>query len=93
VEGRNVFDWDIPDYNPEWVSIDFRVFEEMDIPWGFIDHQCIPSLDLAFCITSEPEADVPTLNEWGMIILVLLLLTAGTITVVRRRRAAVTRTN
>ena len=53
IEGHNIFDWDIPTYNPEWVSIDFRVFEPMDIPGGIIDHQCIPSLDLAFCITGE----------------------------------------
>lgn len=31
--------------------------------------------------------DIPTLSEWGMIILALLLLAAGTIAVVRRRRA------
>jgi len=37
--------------------------------------------------------DIPTLTEWGMIILALLLLTAGTIAVVRRRKAAVARTN
>ncbi len=51
------------------------------------------SLDLAFCITSGPVEDVPTLNEWGMLILGLLLLTAGTIAVVRRRKTALTRAN
>lgn len=45
------------------------------------------SMDLAFVITTEPEA-IPTLNEWGMIILALLLLAAGTIAVIRRRRLA-----
>lgn len=45
------------------------------------------TLDLAFVITGEPEEDIPTLNEWGMIILALLLLAAGTIAVIRRRRA------
>jgi hypothetical protein len=42
-------------------------------------------LDLAFVITG-PEEDIPTLNEWGMLILALLLLTAGTIAVIRKRR-------
>jgi hypothetical protein len=41
----------------------------------------------------EEQADIPTLTEWGMIILALLLLTAGTIAVVRRRKAAMARTN
>lgn len=89
--------FEILEYNPEWVSIDVRgynfVFE------AELGHQCLPrdpqeqSLDLAFCITGEPAEDIPTLNEWGMIILGLLLLTAGTVAVVRRRKAAVARTN
>jgi len=31
--------------------------------------------------------EIPTLSEWGMILLALLLLTAGTVAVIRRRRA------
>jgi len=34
----------------------------------------------------EPE-EIPTLSEWGMVVLALLLLAAGTIAVIRRRRA------
>jgi len=30
--------------------------------------------------------DIPTLSEWGMVILALLLLAAGTIAVIRRGR-------
>lgn len=46
------------------------------------------SLSLSFVITGEPpEEEIPTLSEWGLIILALLLLAAGTIAVVRRRRA------
>ncbi|MCD6161347.1 MAG: IPTL-CTERM sorting domain-containing protein [candidate division Zixibacteria bacterium] len=45
------------------------------------------SMDLAFVITTTPEA-IPTLNEWGMIILALLLLAAGTIAIIRRRKLA-----
>ncbi len=55
VNGPNSIDFEIPHYNPEWVSIDVR-----NINPGFplmiegqIFHQCVPSLDLAFCITSE----------------------------------------
>jgi hypothetical protein len=39
------------------------------------------------------SVDIPTLSEWGMLILALLLLTAGTIAVIRRRKAAVARAN
>jgi len=35
---------------------------------------------------------VPTLSEWGMIILALLLLAAGTVAVIRRQEAAQNRT-
>lgn len=35
----------------------------------------------------DEDIEIPTLNEWGMLIFALLLLTAGTITVVRRRKA------
>jgi hypothetical protein len=41
------------------------------------------------CATFEcpnPE-DIPTLSEWGMIILTLLLLSVGTVAVIRRRKA------
>lgn len=32
--------------------------------------------------------NIPTLSEWGMIILALLLLAAGTVAIIRRQRAA-----
>jgi hypothetical protein len=84
--------FEILDYNPEWVSIDVRgynfVFD------GELTHQCLPRdpqgepLDLAFVINGHGE-DIPTLNEWGMIILGLLIVTIGTIAVVRRRKKAI----
>ena len=42
-----VGDWVIPDFNPEWVSIDVRfadLFEPMNEVFieGFIDHECVP---------------------------------------------------
>ena len=36
----------------------------------------------------SPSEPVPTLSEWGMILLALLLLTGGTIAVIRRRKTA-----
>lgn len=42
-----------------------------------------------FDITVSPNpADIPTLSEWGMIILGLLLLAMGTVAIIRKRRAA-----
>ena len=35
-----------------------------------------------------PTEDIPTLSEWGMIIMALLLLASGTVAVVRRREIA-----
>jgi hypothetical protein len=84
--GFYAFDFEIPFYNPEWVSVDF-IARDVNIMSGLIMHQCIPSLDLAFVITANEQEDIPTLNEWGMIILALLLLAAGTIAIVRRRKA------
>lgn len=185
------FGFIIEEYNPEWVSVDVRGYNFViwDSEPGIIEHECLPSslqsLDLSFCITSEPVQetgaccfpdermcenllepecdtqggvflgagtacqgdldgngideecepvlgaccwpsglctletqancennggtfylgqscvevdcgggqDIPTLSEWGMIILGLLLLTAGTVAVVRRRKAASARAN
>ncbi len=60
VNGYFVFDFMVPDYNPEWVSIDVRGYNIM-IESGFIEHECISgksvgdtSLDLSFVITGEP---------------------------------------
>lgn len=40
---------------------------------------------------SGTQQDVPTLSEWGMLIMGLLLLAIGTVSVVRRRRAAISK--
>ncbi len=59
-EGHYVFDWEIPMYNPEWVSVDVRGFN-FDIPMGEITHSCIGqqavSMDLSFVITGGPIID------------------------------------
>jgi len=50
------FDWEYPNYNPEWVSIDvagynFVIYEGT----GMITHDCIPSLDLSLVVTNGEE--------------------------------------
>ncbi len=56
-EGPDEYRLRIPDYNPEWVSVDVRGFNV----WveGTIFHTCRGSLDLAFVITSDygPEPE------------------------------------
>ncbi len=44
-------------------------------------------------IEMEPNStlEIPTLSEWGMMVLALLLLSIGTIAVVRRRKAAISK--
>ncbi len=44
-------------------------------------------LNSVLFVTGAQE-EVPTLSEWGMIIMGLLLLAVGTVAVVRRRKAA-----
>jgi hypothetical protein len=57
--GHYIFEWRMPDYNPEWVSIDVQGYNFI-IPEGigFIDHTCRQSLDLAFVVTGGEQ--VPT---------------------------------
>ena len=60
--GFNEFWLTIPDYNPEWVSIDF-MGTSFTIVDGIIIHQCLPpahaeSLDLAFVITGESASSI-----------------------------------
>ena len=58
-EGHYTLPYEIPMYNPEWVSVDIRGFNFI-IPQGVIVHECRPkvpgpgeSLDLSFVITGE----------------------------------------
>jgi hypothetical protein len=62
--------------NPAWMPMIF--------PPG---HPWTPeSLDLAFVIGNSEE--IPTLSEWGLIVLLLVLIAAGALFVRQRRRAA-----
>jgi hypothetical protein len=64
----------------------FRPLPPSQYPWlELIDPFSQQSVDLAFVITSSKE--IPTLNEWGLIILLLLLLSVGLVAVRRRRLA------
>ncbi|NIM65348.1 MAG: IPTL-CTERM sorting domain-containing protein [Candidatus Latescibacteria bacterium] len=38
-------------------------------------------------IVLVPALDIPTVSQWGLIVLVLLLVTAGTLLIIRRRQA------
>jgi hypothetical protein len=68
--------------------------DECDINCGAVGGPC----DMVGCgqstdsdgdgIPDECESGIPTVSEWGLIILTLLLLTAGTVVIGRRRRAA-----
>jgi hypothetical protein len=44
------------------------------------------SLDLAFVVNDGPSEVIPTLSEWGMLILALLLLAAGMVAIIRKGR-------
>ncbi|MCK5126547.1 MAG: hypothetical protein KAR42_09845 [candidate division Zixibacteria bacterium] len=52
--GHYIFDYTLPDFNPEWVSVDV-MGDNVVVPpgTGIIDHRCMGSLDLAFVITNE----------------------------------------
>jgi F0F1-type ATP synthase assembly protein I len=45
-----------------------------------------------FLLYDQTGANVPTLSEWGMIILALLLLAIGSVAVVRRRKVFLSKT-
>jgi len=51
------------------------------------------SIDLPVSLlVTDPAQEIPTLSEWGMIIMALLLLAAGTIAVIRRRQVSIKKT-
>lgn len=55
----------------------------LNCDWGLGEYRS----DIGAYGGAVPFEDIPTLSEWGMIILALLLLAAGTVAVVRRHRA------
>ena len=90
-EGPYSFAYTIPDYNPEWVSVDVRGWN-FNVE-GVIIHQCIPespvTLDLAFVITGR-HCPFPTMTQWGLIILLVIMAGIATWVVLKRRRVIAT---
>ena len=44
-----------------------------------------------FLLYDQAGSDVPTLSEWGMLIMGLLLLTIASVAVVRRRKVSLSK--
>ena len=82
---------DVEQYPPPYTGthyMDDAVYRDLQTyEWLELKDPGQVSLDLAFVITNAEV--IPTLNQWGLIALVLVLLAAGTVFVLRRRRARV----
>jgi len=65
VDGHYIYDWEMPDYNPEWISIDVWGYNFI-IPEGsgMVFHDCIGSLDLSLVVTGD--IDTTCCNHDGM---------------------------
>jgi bacillopeptidase F len=70
------------------VAYDHPNYYELVIPGVVVIEDQISTQD---AVLEEDTTEVPTLSEWGMIIMALLLLAVGTVAVVRRRKAALSR--
>ena len=68
--GEYEFEYFLPDFNPEWVSVDVRG-SNFIITNGTIYHRCL--------------AKIPTVSQMGLIVVALLVVTAGAV-VIRRRQ-------
>ncbi len=75
-EGHFILEYTIPDYNPEWVSVDVRGFNFV-IPEGFITHECVgaQSMDLSFVVTGETPCDCEPGNANGDVTINILDIT------------------
>ncbi len=74
------------------VVFDQAFLDANPMPDNSYPYYCIVHVfeDMIGSVTVNKEAIIPTVSEWGLIVMALLLLTAGTIMVARRRRPAVT---
>lgn len=67
--------------------------EHVDVIGDAIDDNGDPDIGIFLDSSSDPlhvneSAPIPTMSEWGLIIMMLLLLTAGTVVIGRRSRPA-----
>jgi len=65
--GHFMADWEMKDYNPEWISIDvwgynFQILEGS----GMVFHDCIGSLDLSLVVTGDIDTTTTCCNDDGM---------------------------
>ena len=83
------------------VTVDLPLPENEDV-WIIVRYNCnapgLPgsegdtdSTDCVDFVEWRSTANIPTLSEWGLIILALLLLAIGTVALVRRRKAILSR--
>lgn len=62
----------------------------LDEPDGVIDYFCIPHCLIPMVATITvvgPGPPIPTMSQWGIVVMLLLLLAAGTVTFAWKRRA------
>lgn len=56
IPGHFMADWEMKDYNPEWISIDVWGYNFIiPEPTGMVFHDCIGSLDLSLVVTNGEE--------------------------------------
>ena len=70
--------------------MDDAVYDSSGV-WVPLEDPILPevSLDMAFVLTGDPvPPQVPTLSQWGLMLLVLLLAVAGAVALIRRRAVA-----
>ncbi len=66
LQGHFTFEFDVNDYNPEWVSIDVQGFnfQMLEGEPNLIQHTCMGSLDLSFVITGDPGGSSDTCSYY-----------------------------
>jgi hypothetical protein len=68
-------------------SVDFSHVDHIDTTVTGVSVAAGDTTVLDVVMELEQQQNIPTLSEWGMIILSLLLLAAGTVALIRRRNA------